>query len=104
MPRIVIVKDYMVSFQDKVLTIQDEQEGEPQLTYHSNYTINQCNSYGYGLMSPSYSRRINQYLFETDTDETILGINIRYAWTKGMLFTYDFVAFAKLVKRPDKSK
>lgn len=88
MPRILIVKDCVVHFQEDVIKISDEQEGEPILTTEKDYLVEYCDSDGYGLMSPEYSRKINQ-------GQIISGVNTRFAWTKGMLFTFDFVEFAK---------
>ena len=98
MPRIVIVHDCNVSFKENVIKISDECEGEPVITYEKDYQIDYCDSDGYGLMSPNYSRIINKDLFGDEFDgQTISGVNTRYAWTKGMLFTFDFVEFAKRV-------
>lgn len=98
MPRILIVPDCNVTFKEDVIKISDEGEGEPQLTYEKNYEIQYCDSDGYGLMSPKYSRVINKDLYGKEFEgQTISGANIRYAWTKGMLFTFDFVEFAKRV-------
>lgn len=98
MPRIVIVNDCNVSFNENVIKISDECEGEPVITYEENYKIEYCDSDGYGLMSPNYSRTITKDLFGDEFDgQTISGVNTRYAWTKGMLFTFDFVEFATRV-------
>lgn len=98
MPRILIVNDCNVSFKENVIKISDECDGEPLLTYEKDYEIEYCDSDGYGFMSPDYSRIINKDLYGEEYEgETISGINTRYAWTKGMLFTFDFVEFAKRV-------
>ncbi len=98
MPRIVIVPDCNVSFKENVIKISDEWDGEPVITYEEDYQIDYCDSDGYGLMSPDYSRIINKDLYGDEFDgQTISGVNTRYAWTKGMLFTFDFVEFAKRV-------
>lgn len=98
MPRILIVNDCNVAFKENVIKISDECEGEPQLTYEEDYKIEYCDSDGYGFMSPDYSRIINRDLYGMEFEgQTISGVNTRYAWTKGMLFTFDFVEFAKRV-------
>lgn len=98
MPRILVVNDCNVSFKEDVIKISDECEGEPQLTYEEDYEIEYCDSDGYGFMSPNYSRTINKDLYGDEFEgQTISGVNTRYAWTKGMLFTFDFVEFAKKV-------
>lgn len=96
MPKILIVPDCHVTFREDVLKISDDGEGEPALTYEKNYEIKYCDSDGYGFMSPDYSRTINKDLYgDAYKGQTITGVNTRYAWTKGMLFTFDFVEFAK---------
>lgn len=98
MPRILIVDDCNVTFKENVIKINDECEGEPQLIYEENYEIEYCDSDGYGFMSPDYSRIINKDLNGNKYEgETISGVNSRFAWTKGMLFTFDFVEFAKRI-------
>lgn len=98
MPRILIVNDCNVTFQENVIKINDECECEPELIYEENYEIEYCDSDGYGFMSPDYSRMINKDLYGNKYEgETISGVNTRYAWTKGMLFTFDFVEFAKRI-------
>lgn len=97
-PRILVVNDCNVTFKEDVIKISDECDGEPQLTYETDYEIDYCENDGYGLMSPDYSRIINRDLYGDEFEgQTISGINTRYAWTKGMLFTFDFVEFAKRV-------
>lgn len=97
-PRILVVNDCNVTFKEDVIKISDECDGEPQLTYEKDYEIDYCENDGYGLMSPDYSRTINRDLYGEEFEgQTISGINTRYAWTKGMLFTFDFVEFAKRV-------
>ena len=96
MPKFLIVNDCMVNFKEDVIKINDENDGEPKLTYENDYEIEYCDSDGYGLMSPEYSRIVNGDLYgEEYQDQTITGINTRFAWTKGMLFTFDFKEFAK---------
>ena len=97
-PRILVVNDCNVTFKEDVIKISDECDGDPQLTYETDYEIDYCENDGYGLMSPDYSRIINRDLYGDEFEgQTISGINTRYAWTKGMLFTFDFVEFAKRV-------
>lgn len=98
MPRIIIVNDCNVKFKEDVIKISDENIGEPIITEVKDCEIEYCDSDGYGFMSPDYSRIVNRDLHgEEFKDETISGINTRFAWTKGMLFTFDFVEFAKQI-------
>lgn len=98
MPKILIVNDCNVIFRENILKISDECEGEPQITYEKDYEIKYCDSDGYGFMSPEYSCIINKDLYGDEFEgQTLSGVNTRYAWTKGMLFTFDFVEFAKKI-------
>lgn len=90
---IIVVNDCITHFKDNVILISDEKEGEPELTHVDNYDIEHNNSDGFGLMLPSYSAKVNQYL--TGVDAPISGMNTRYAFEKGMLFTFDFIEFAE---------
>ena len=94
-PRIIVVDDCFTKFTDDVLRITDDEGSEPTINYISNCEIDYCDSDGYGLMSPTYSALINRELDSAEfEDQTISGINSRFAWTKGMLFTFNFVEFA----------
>ena len=98
MPRMLIVNDCNVFFKEDIILINDECDGEPALTYEKDYEIEYCDSDGYGFMSPDYSRIVNKDLYGSEYEgQTLSGINTRYAWTKGMLFTFDFVEFAKRI-------
>lgn len=91
----IVVDDCITHFKDNVITISDDTGGEPELKYVEDYEIEHNDSDGYGLMLPSYSERVNQHL--NGKDGTISGMNTRYAWTKGMIYTFDFVEFAEKV-------
>ena len=91
---IIVVKDCITHFKDNVIMINDEADGEPIMTEIKDYEIEHNDSDGYGLMLPSYSRKVNMDL--TGSDEIISGMNTRYAWTKGMVYTFDFIEFAEM--------
>lgn len=93
---IIVVKDCITHFKDDVILINDEADGEPKMTMAHDYEIEHNDSDGYGLMLPSYSRRVNEYL-TGDGENTISGMNTRYAFTKGMVYTFDFIEFAEKV-------
>lgn len=88
---IIVVNDCITYFKDNVILINDETDGEPILTYEKDFDIEHNDSDGYGMMLPSYSRKVNLYL--TGKDEVISGMNTRYAWNKGMLYTFDYIEF-----------
>lgn len=94
---IIVVDDCITTFKEDVILINDSAEGEPLLTYEKDYEIEHNDSDGFGLMLPSYSKRVNEYL--SGNDEIISGMNTRYAWTKGMVYTFDFVEFAEKVAK-----
>lgn len=94
---IIVVKDCITKFKEDVILIDDSCEGEPRLTYEHDYEIEHDDSDGFGFMSPEYSSIVNEYL--TGNKEPISGMNTRYAWTKGMVFTFDFVSFAEKVAK-----
>lgn len=93
---IIVVRDCITHFKDDVIMINDEADGEPVMTFEQGYDIEHNDSDGYGLMSPSYSKIVNGYL-TGDDQHTIAGMNTRYAWTKGMVYTFDFVEFAEKI-------
>lgn len=92
----IVVKDCITHFKEDVILIDDSGEGEPKLTHEKDYEVEHNDSDGYGLMLPSYSKRVNEFL-NGDGEHTIAGMNTRYAWTKGMIYTFDFVEFAEKV-------
>ena len=93
---IIVVKDCITHFKDNVILINDEGDGEPDMTAIQDYEIEHNDSDGYGLMLPDYSRKVNEYL-TGDGEHTLAGMNTRYAFTKGMVYTFDFVEFAEKV-------
>ena len=93
---IIVVKDCITHFKDDVILINDESDGEPKMTKVHDYEIEHNDSDGYGLMLPTYSRKVNEYL-TGDGENTISGMNTRYAFTKGMVYTFDFIEFAEKV-------
>ena len=91
---IIVVDDCITNFTEDIIMINDEADGEPVMEEIKDYPIEHNNSDGFGLMLPSYSRRVNGYL-NGDYEHTIAGMNTRYAWTKGMVYTFDFIRFAE---------
>ncbi len=92
---IIVVDDCITTFKEDVILINDSVDGEPLLTYEKDYEIEHNDSDGFGLMLPGYASRVNEFL--TGSDTIISGMNTRYAWNKGMLYTFDFVEFAEKV-------
>ncbi len=91
---IIVVKDCITTFRENVIEIKDiKGEAELLLQYIDDYQIEHNNSDGFGLMLPSYAAKINKEL--NGESEPLSGMVIRYAWTKGLLVTFDFLEFAK---------
>lgn len=93
---IIVVKDCITRFKEDVILIDDCADGEPKLTFERGYEFEHNDSDGFGLMLPSYSRRVN-YFLGGNKGECVSGMNTRYAWTKGMVYTFDFLEFAQQV-------
>ena len=93
---VIVVDDCITHFLDDVILINDEADGEPVMTFEKDYPIEHNDSDGYGLMLPSYSRRVNEHL-NGDGERTVSGFTARNSWMKGMLYTFDFVEFAEKV-------
>ena len=92
---IIVVNDCITHFKDDIILIDDANEGKPTLTNIKGYDIEHNDSDGYGLMTPQYSIKVNAAL--NGLDQPITGFTVRYAWTKGMIYTFDFLEFAEKV-------
>lgn len=89
---ILVVDDCETSFFSNVIEIDDSVTKKfPKLRYKENYEITLNESDGYGLILPSLSQKWAEQLGENYIPS---GFCIRNAFTKGMLFTFDFHAFA----------
>lgn len=94
---IIVVPDCETKFFEDVIRVDDSESDEPTLSFLQNQELTLIDSDGYGLMSPSLSFRWNIEL-GGEYGEYIAGVNTRgLPWTKGMLFTFDFVGFAEQV-------
>ena len=92
---IIVVPDCITHFKEDIIRISDENGGEPELTFENNVDIEHNDSDGYGLMLPSYSRRVNEFL--TGDDSVLSGMNTRYAFEKGMVYSFDYIEFAEKI-------
>lgn len=96
----IVVKDCITHFKDDIILISNSGAEEPELTYVDGYEVEHNDSDGYGLMSPEYARRVNAF-FTGDSQHEITGMNTRYSWCKGMVYTFDFQEFARDVAGTD---
>ena len=93
-PRMIIVNDCITKFNCDVINIDDSDDSveDPKITFIKNKEIENNASDGFGLVMPSMSAKWAQELHEGELP--LSGVNTRYAFTKGMLMTFDFVDFA----------
>ncbi len=91
---ILVVNDCITSFRSDILRIDDQEAGDPVCQLERNACVELMDSDGYGLLSPNLSRRWNE---ELGGQGVLSGYCIRNAWCKGMLFCFDFHAFAHQV-------
>lgn len=92
MPKgVAIVNDCVTIFKSDVINISDDNEGEPLMEFQKNAEVELVESDGYGIMLPSLAEKWSE---ELELDYLVSGVNTRFAWEKGMVFTFDFLDFA----------
>lgn len=89
--RILVVHDLETQFKDHVLLLDDTVSEYPVVTEIEDYEMSQTASDGFGLILPHVSK---QWAEDLHLDYLPAGFTSRHAFTKGMLFTFDFQAFA----------
>lgn len=94
---IIVVPDCVTHFKEDIIYIDDTNDGDPTVEFKEDQDFELIDSDGYGFMLPSLSRRWSGELTGYP-ERTISGVNTRgLPWTKGMLFTFDFIDFAEKV-------
>ncbi len=91
---ILVVSDCETEFLSDIIYLNDEDDGEPVMEERKQVKVQLDESDGYGLMLPSLARRWSE---ELGLDYLVSGVNTRFSWEKGMLFTFDFLDFAENV-------
>lgn len=92
MPKgVLIVNDVETQFKSDIIYLTDEFDGEPVMEPRSNEDIVLDASDGYGIMLPSLASRWSE---ELGLDYMVAGVNTRFSYEKGMVFTFDFREFA----------
>lgn len=91
---ILVVSDCETEFLSDIIYLNDEDDGEPVMEERKQAKVQLNESDGYGLMLPSLASRWSE---ELGLDYLVSGVNTRFSWEKGMLFTFDFLDFAKNV-------
>ena len=92
--KILVVHDAETNFLANVIELDDSYEPYPKMEYKENYPISNNASDGFGLIMPHMSQ---QWANDLHLDYLPSGFTTRHAFCKGMLFTFDFVEFAREV-------
>lgn len=90
---VIVVADAYTKFYDKVVYIDDSHGDRPLVEERDNYEVNLNANDGFGLCTPSLMERWSKEIKE----ETLGGVCIRNAFTKGMIFAFDLIKFAEEV-------
>jgi len=91
---VLIVSDCETEFLTDIIYLNDEDEGEPVMEARNQVLVQLNESDGYGLMLPTLAKRWSE---ELGLDYLVSGVNTRFSWEKGMVFTFDFLDFAENV-------
>lgn len=91
---ILVVSDCETEFLSDIIYLNDEADGEPVMEERMQVPVQLNESDGYGLMLPSLAKRWSN---ELELDYLVSGVNTRFSWEKGMVFTFDFLDFAEKV-------
>lgn len=91
---ILVVSDCETEFLSDIIYLNDELDGEPVMEERKQVPVQLDESDGYGLMLPSLAERWSE---ELGLDYLVSGVNTRFSWEKGMVFTFDFVDFAEKI-------
>lgn len=92
---VIVVPDVETHFISDRINIDDsDTTQEPIVQLEQNANCSNNASDGCGMMLPSLSMRWNTELGDK-FGRTISGVNLRNAWTKGMVFTFDFIEWAE---------
>lgn len=95
MPRgVLIVDDAETEFCSDIIYLTDECDGEPLMQERKGEHIKLDASDGFGLMLPSLAAR---WSAELGLDYIVSGVNTRFSFEKGMVFTFDFLDFAEKI-------
>lgn len=93
MPKgVAVVADAETEFFDDIVLISDENSDEPVMEERKHELIKLNASDGFGIMLPSLAKRWSE---ELKLEYMISGVNTRFSFEKGMVFTFDFLDFAE---------
>lgn len=88
---VLVVNDCETEFLSDIIYLTDENDGEPLMETQPNQKININASDGFGIMLPALAERWSQ---ELNLDYIVSGLNTRFSFEKGMVYTFDFLEFA----------
>lgn len=91
---ILVVNDCETKFLSDLIYLTNESDGEPEMEFRAQQEVILNASDGFGLMLPSLAERWSR---ELGLDYVVSGVNSRFAFEKGVVFTFDFVDFAEKV-------
>lgn len=91
---ILVVNDCETNFLSDIIYLTDECDGEPMMEERKAQEITLDASDGFGTMMPSLAERWSE---ELGLDYVVSGVNTRFSFEKGMVFTFDHVDFAKKI-------
>lgn len=95
---VIVVNDAETEFYSDVMYVTDECDGEPMMEFQPTQNVTMNATDGFGIMLPSLAERWSE---ELKLDYTVSGVNTRFSFEKGMVFTFDFVDFAEKVAGGD---
>lgn len=93
---VLIVDDCVTEFKSDIIRLTDEESGEPSMKEIKDADVALIESDGYGLMLPSLAERWSN---ELGLSYIACGVNTRFAWEKGMVFSFDFLEFSDRVAK-----
>lgn len=91
---ILVVNDCETNFLSDIIYLTDECDGEPMMEERKSQEITLDASDGFGTMMPSLAERWSE---ELGLDYVVSGVNTRFSFEKGMVFTFDHVDFAEKI-------
>lgn len=91
---ILVVNDVETQFVSDIISLTDENAGEPVMKEETGRLITMDASDGFGIMLPSLAERWSR---ELGLDYIVSGVNTRFSFEKGMAFTFDFIDFAERI-------
>lgn len=93
---ILVVKDVFTTFKADIIHLDDTGVDEPVMQFVKDYDVrlNVCD--GCGMILPELAQK---WADDLGVDYLPAGFCTRYAWEKGMVFTFDFIEFAEKVAK-----